>query len=389
MQSTLTRRQFIEMLGFSTITTLAAKRDDMLITKELSLYIGTFTSKGKGGIYHDILNSGNGSLEQKSITSDIVNPSFLTVDSEGRYLYSVSETQQYDGKPEGSINAYRINEKDGSLEYLNTQPSKGQGPCFITMDHSNRYCLVANYTSGSVSVFPVKNDGSLAEASDMVQQHGSGVNPKRQEGPHAHSIVSSPDNRFCMSADLGTDKVLIYKFDDRNGKLSPASQTFVKVKPGLGPRHIVFHPNGKLMYLVCEMGSMVVVFDYDPMNGHLTEKQMISTLPADFKGTTKAAEIQIDTAGRYLYASNRGEDSIVVYSIHPDTGKLKVIQNQKEGIKWPRYFTLDPTGRFLLSANETSNDITVYSVDAKSGKLRSTGKSISVYKPVCIQFAAR
>ena len=389
MQSTLTRRQFIEMLGFSAFATLAAKKDDVKMNDEFSIYVGTYTSKKKGGIYHYIFNSKNGSLELKSVTSDIVNPSFLTVDSKGRYLYSVSETHLYNGKPGGSINAYRINEKDGSLSYLNTRYSGGEGPCFITMDHSNKYCLVANYTSGSVSVLPVKEDGSLSPVSDMVQQHGSSVNPKRQEGPHAHSIVPSPDNRFCMSADLGTDKVMIYKFDNHHGKLIPASQPFVKVKPGLGPRHIVFHPNGNLMYLICEMGSVVVVFDYDPVNGHLSEKQMISTLPKDFTGTTKAAEIQMDTAGRYLYASNRGENSIAVYSIHPETGILTKVQNQREGINWPRYFALDLTGRFLLSANETSNDITVYSVDAKSGKLKSTGKFISAFKPVCIQFTAR
>lgn len=377
-------------MGIGTLSVAAGKKRNLAGGMESDIkpfYVGTDTKHNEGGIYLCEFNTQTGSVTRESITKDIINPTFLVVDKSNNYLYSVSETSTFNGQPTGSVVAYRINQSNGKLERLNDRPSHGTDPCFITTDRSNHYVMLANYSSGSVSVYPIQKDGSLGKASDVVQQHGSSVNPKRQEGPHAHSIVPSPDNRFVLSADLGSDKVMIYRFDSQKGKLKPGEQPFAKVKPGLGPRHILFHPNGKIVYVVCEMGSMVIVFDYDPEHGRLTEKQMISTIPKDFKAFTKAAEIQIGSDGRFLYASNRGNNSIVVYAINQTTGELSVVQFQMKMVNWPRYFTIDPTGRFLLVANRDSNNISVFEVNNETGLISFSGHKVGVPFPVCIHFA--
>jgi 6-phosphogluconolactonase len=284
--------------------------------------------------------------------------------------------------------AYQVDGKSAKLKLLNEVASMGAGTCHLSIDKTGKFLLVANYDSGSVAVFPVHADGSLGESSGFVQHTGTGVDPERQKGPHAHFIQTSANNRFALAADLGLDEVLVYRFDSSKGTLSPANPAFAKVHGGSGPRHFVFHPNGHFLYLVNEMASAVTVFSYDAATGAMEEKQTISALPADFKGKNDDAEIQIDGEGKFLYASNRGSDSITVFAIDGSSGTLKVVQNISSGGKTPRHFTLDPTGGFLLAANQDSDNIVTFAIDRSSGKLTKTAEVDHIVAPVCLTFVA-
>ncbi len=387
----MNRKNFLKMMGLGVVTTATTKKTmaatlNRLQSDEMTFYVGTYTTGKSKGIYRCSLNPSSGEINMKGFTDGIVNPSFLTIDSKKQFLYAVSETDKFDGESSGSVDAYKIDSGTGALEHLNKRPSHGAAPCHIIVSKDGRYVMVANYNGGNLAVFPVEKDGSLGKTTDLIQHHGSSVNPDRQEGPHAHSIVLDSANRYGLSCDLGTDKVMIYKFDSQHGKLVAASQPFAKVKPGLGPRHIKFHPNGKIAYVICEMGNTILVFDYDPKNGHLSQKQAISTFPSDFHGTTKAAELQISADGRFLYGSNRGADLIVVCSIDQLSGKLSPVQYQSTLGKFPRHFILDPSGRYLVVANEHTSNIVVFSRDQSTGKITPTGNSIDIPDPVCVKF---
>jgi len=390
MKDKLTRREFLALLGVGALTPLTIKKSMsetfMNSDNEIPFYVGTYTDGASKGIYYCHFNHNTGEIAIKGVTEHIVNPSFLTFDRDKHFLFAVSETNKFQGMKGGSVDAYKMDSKSGKLQHLNTQPTYGAAPCFISVDHTNHYVMVANYFGGNVTVYPIKEDGSLDKRSDFVQYHGKGVNPKRQDQPHAHSILPSPDNRFVLSCDLGTDKVHIFKFDDQHGKLTPAEQPFAKIKPGSGPRHIRFHPNTQWAYVLSEMGSTITVFDYNTEKGSLSEKQVISMLPADFTGKSTAAELHITTDGRFLYASNRGDDSIVVFTIDPDSGKLTLIQRTSSLGKIPRHFILDPSERYLLVANEKTNNVVVFTRDAKTGKIKPNGKSIEIPAPVCVRF---
>jgi len=356
------------------------------MTGNIFVYVGTYTRKESEGIYIYRMDPESADLEPVGKVTNIKNPSFLAIDPQKRYLYAVNEIQSFAGEKTGAVSAFSIDQKTGELTLLNTQPSKGTSPCYVTVDKTGKYVLVANYSSGSLCVLPVMDDGSLGEPTDFVQHEGSSVNPKRQEGPHAHSIVVDPSNRYAYAADLGLDKVMIYKFDSERGKLTPNDQPWVKTRPGAGPRHFTFHPNEKFAYVINELDSTLVAFAYDRDTGTLEEIQTVSTLPEGFEGTNYPADIHIVPSGKFLYGSNRGHDSIVIYQINEETGKLSCIGHESTRGNFPRNFAIDPSGKFLLVANQNTDNIVWFRIDQQTGLLEPTGRETKVPTPVCIKF---
>jgi len=353
--------------------------------KSIFVYVGTYTHKGSEGIYIYRMNPESADLEPVGKAVNINNPSFLAIDPKQRYLYSVNETQSFAGERSGGVTAFSIDPKSGELTFLNSKSSKGTGPCYVTVDKTGRYVLVANYSSGSICVLPVMDDGSLGDATDFVQHEGSSVNPKRQEGPHAHSIVVDPSNRYVYAADLGLDKIMIYKFDSERGKLTPNDQPWVKTKPGAGPRHFTFHPNGKFAYVINELDSTIVAYSYNEDRGTLREIQTVSTLPEGFKVINYPADIHVAPSGKFLYGSNRGHDSIVIYRVDEETGKLACIGHESTRGEFPRNFAIDPSGNFLFAANQNTDNIVVFRINQQTGLLEPTGHVTKVPTPVCIK----
>lgn len=350
------------------------------------VYIGTYTGGESKGIYAWRFDAGSGVAAPLGLAAETVNPAFLAVHPSNRYLYAVSEISGRGGKPEGAVSAFAIDAASGKLTLLNQVSSRGAGPAFVAVDHTGRDLLVANYGGGSVAVCPIHSDGRLGEATAFVQHTGSSVNPQRQREPHAHSINVSPDNRFAIVADLGLDKLLVYRFDAASGSLAPNDPPFAAVKPGSGPRHFTFHPNGKFAYVINELASTVTAFSYDAARGALTALQTVSTLPKDFTGSSTTAEVQVDPAGKFLYGSNRGHDSIAVFAIDPAKGTLTPVERVSTQGKTPRNFRIDPTGSYLFAANQASGNVVIFRIDAKTGRLTPTGQVLSVPSPVCVKF---
>lgn len=349
----------------------------------LHVYLGTYTSgEGSGkGIYRSVLDLETGKLSDPALAAEAKNPSFLEIHPGGKSLYAVSESGR-----DGSVGAYAIDPDTGDLRLLNQQPSGGAGPCHVSIDRMGRNVLVANYGSGSASVIPIRPAGSLAEPTSFVQHEGSSVNPERQKGPHAHSINVSPDNRFAYVADLGIDKIMIYRLDAQEGTIVANRPPFVQLKPGAGPRHFVFHPGGKCAYVINELDCTITAFAYDSTSGALTEVQTVPTLPEGCAGRNACAEIRVYPSGRFLYGSNRGHDSIVVYRIDEAEKPLTFVEHETAGIKTPRSFNIDPTGTFCLVANQGSDSVVVFRVDHQTGALEPTGHKVAVPKPVCVRF---
>ena len=283
------------------------------------------------------------------------------------------------------MSAFSINRATGRLDPLNKVSSRDDGPAHITLDKTGKFALVSNYTLGSVAVFPLLPDGRLGDSSSFVRHHGSSVNVERQAGPHAHAVALSPDNRFAVVADLGLDQLLVYPFDDAKGALG-AKPTVTKTTAGAGPRHMVFSSDGRFLYVINEMKSTVATYSYDATNGSLRELQTVSTLTAGFKGNNDAAEIGIDPAGKFLFASNRGDDSVGVFAIDPRSGTLALVEIDATGGKTPRNFAIDPSGSWLLAANQESNDITVFHIDRKTGRLTRSEETLKISSPVCLKF---
>ncbi len=354
--------------------------------KELLVYVGTYTNGNKSkGIYCYRLNLGTGELAEVGVTEGIKNPSFLAIHPSGKYLYAVSEVSDADGKPAGAVTAFTLDRKSGKLTALNHQSSEGAGPCHVSVDKTGKCALVANYGSGSVASLPIGADGSLAKAASAIQHEGSSVNPSRQAGPHAHSINVSPDNRFAFAADLGLDKVLIYKLDSAKGTITPNDPAFGATPAGGGPRHFAFHPSGRFAYVCNEMTSAVTAFAYDAEKGALKEIQTITTLPKETPGNS-TAEIQVHPNGKFLYCSNRGHDSLAEFTIDEKTGKLTAIGHQSTLGKTPRNFGIDPTGTYVIACNQGTDSIVVFKVNQETGALMGAGKPIAVPSPVCVKF---
>jgi 6-phosphogluconolactonase len=359
-------------------------------------YVGTYTddggkSTGSKGIYAYRYDASTGEITALGLAAETVNPSFVAVHPSGKFLYAVNEVGNYQGPNGGGVSAFSIDrDKDGhptgKLTFLNEAQSRGGAPCYITVDRTGKYVLVANYDGGSIAAFPILEDGKLGEASAFVQHNGHGANPKRQEGPHAHSIDMSPDNHFAFVDDLGLDELLVYKFDATKGTLTPNDPPFAKLDPGSGPRHFVLHPSGKFAYVVTEMKSTVNVFANDPKTGTLHPLQTISTLPKNFTGENDDAEIEIHPSGRFLYVSNRGHDSITLFAVDSAKGTLTPVDYVSTQGKTPRSFEIDPTGQFLFAENQKSDDIVVFKIDPNSGRLTPTSKVLNVASPVCVRF---
>lgn len=382
------RREFLKIAGLATlgcaVPELTLARNER--RGELLVYVGTYTSGKSEGIYLYRLDLTSGKLRHAATTKGVKDPSFIALAPGTRSLYAVNEVEDFGGKKSGALSSFAIDQPTGNLRLLNQQPSLGGAPCYVDVDRSGRFVLVANYSGGNIAVLPIRSDGSLGEATDVKQYVGSSINVERQEGPHAHCIVLDPANRFAYGCDLGTDKVMIYRFDARRGKLIPGRTPWVQLKPGAGPRHITFHPDGKYAYVINELHATVTAFAHDRDRGNLKEVQTIPTLPADFTGENTSADIHVSPDGRFLYCSNRGHDSIAAFQIAPRSGELTFVAHQSSGGKAPRNFAIDPTGRFLLVANQKSDNIVTYRRDLKTGQLTATGHVAEVPSPVCLKF---
>ena len=348
-------------------------------------YVGTYTDHGSKGIYAYSFDSATGASTSQGLAAESAQPSFFAIATSGRFLYAVNEISEFNGQPTGAVSAFAIQPKTANLTLLNQVSSRGAGPAHIALDRSGKYALVSNYDAGSVTVFPLLADGSLGEATAFVQHKGSSVNKERQEGPHAHAAVFSPDNRFVIVADLGLDQLLVYRFNAAAGTLASDPQ-IVRAVPGAGPRHLVFDAAGRHLYVVNEMQSTVVTYAYDAANGTLSELQIVSALPKGFARASEAAEIEIHSSGKFLFASNRGDDSIAVFAVNAKDGTLTPLEFVSTGGKTPRNFELDPTGAWLLVANQDSDDIVVFRVDPSTGHLTRSGPELHVPSPVCVRF---
>jgi len=351
-------------------------------------YVGTYTEDGSKskGIYAYRFDSETGQATPLGLAAETTNPSFVALHPNGRFLYAVNEVGNYQRPNSGGVSAFSIDHATGKLTLLNEVPSRGADPCYITVDKTGKYVLVANYTGGSIAVFPVLADGKLGEASAFIQHDGHGTNPQRQEKAHAHSIDLSPDNRFAMVDDLGLDELLVYKFNSANGSLTANNPPFAKLDPGAGPRHFALSPSGKFAYVIAEMHSTVTAFSNDERTGTLKALQTISALPKDFTGQNDDAEIEIHPSGKFLYASNRGSDTITVFSIDPGKGTLTPVEYTPTQGKIPRSFEIDPTGKFLFAENQKSDNIVVFRIDTNTGHLTPTGQVLDVPSPVCVKF---
>jgi 6-phosphogluconolactonase len=384
----MTRRFFASLLIIAAPLLLSVARTPGEDAKpQYFAFIGTYTSKTDSkGIYSFNFDSSSGRLTSVALAATTQDPSFLTVATDEKHLYAVNELSEFGGKKSGAVTSYSLDAKTGKLTQLNQVPSGGADPCYVSFDQTGKYLLVANYTGGSVSIFPVAPDGRIGPASAFVQHTGSGPNKERQEGPHAHYIAASADNRFVFVVDLGLDEVVIYHFDFTTGSLTPNDPPYAKLAPGAGPRHLAFHPNGKFAYVLSEVNSTVTALAHDSKSGSFSTLQTLPTVPKDFTAHNDTAEIVVHPSGKFLYASNRGHDSIVEYKIDPAQGTLTLAGDFSTEGKTPRNFALDPTGKFLLAANQESNDIVVFRIDPSTGALSATGQVAQVPAPVDIVF---
>lgn len=362
-------------------TAVAAPADGKLL-----VYIGTYTRKDSKGIYALKLDLKTGALEHLGLAAETVSPSFLEVHPDGTKLYAANEVPKFGEEPGGAISAFAVNRDTGLLTLLNQKSSKGGGPCHLSVDATGKAVLAANYGGGSVVCLPVQPDGSLGDAASFIQHAGSSVNPQRQQGPHAHSINIDPANRFAIAADLGLDQVLVYRLDAAKGGLQPNDPAFTKVAPGAGPRHFAFHPSGRFGYVINEMHCTITAFNYDGAKGGLTEFQTIATLDVPVQKGYSTAEVRVHPSGRFLYGSNRGHDSIAVFTVDPSSGKLDRVQVRSTLGSTPRNFNVDPTGNYLLAANQNSDTVVVFRIDPQTGKLTPTGHTASISTPVCVRF---
>jgi 6-phosphogluconolactonase len=384
------RRYLLWFLLFSLVTVTTA--NDSPKGRYL-LFVGTYTEKESKGIYAYRFDLASSVLTPLGIAAEAINPSFLAIDPNHRFLYAVNEVQKYKDANSGVVSAFAIDSQKGDrqtgkLKLLNAVASRGADPCYIAFDKTGKYALVANYTGGSVAVFPVQTDGHIGESSAFVQHAGSSINRERQEGPHAHWIETTPDNRFAIAVDLGLDELLIYRFDAKNGSLTPNNPPYAKLDPGAGPRHLAFHPNGKFVYVVNELQSSITAFAYDASHGGLRKLKTVSTLPKTFSGSNDTAEIKVHPSGKFLFASNRGHDTIAVFSIDSKTGTLTLADHFSTQGKTPRNVEIDPSGKFLFVANQDTNNIAVFQIDSNTGRLTVTKRTIQVPSPVCLKFMA-
>jgi len=379
-----------EIMRFASLLVLAALASLAAAPQEYLMYVGGYTFKSGKGIYAYRFDPASGKLTPLGLAAETLNPSFLAIQPNGRFLYTVNEfaSNEFppDAKKNGTISAFSADDKTGKLTLLNSVSSGGAFVPHLAVDASGRTLVAVNYQSGSTVAFPIHADGKLGEVSSLIQHSGSSVDPKRQTGPHPHGVAIAPGNRFVIIPDRGTDRLVVYRLDAGESKLSPNDPPFTKLKPGSGPRHFAFRPDAKFGYSIDEISSTVTALRWDGKAGSLTEVQTISTLPSPPPEGNIAAEVVTDRRGRFLYGSNRGHDSIAVFSVDGPTGKLDIIQDVPTEGRTPRNFTLDPTGGFLFVANQDSDNVVAFKIDPSTGKLSPTGDKYDVSLPVCVLF---
>lgn len=347
-------------------------------------YVGTFEGRGSEGLYVFEFDRNEESFRHIQTVSGRQGPNFQAVHPGGEYLYSVSDDPVDPEQGESTISAYKIDRETGELTLINEQPVDGSGICHVSADPLGKFVYVANYGSGSLSSFIVSDDGSLSGAADRVQHEGSSVNEQRQRAPHAHSTIPSPDGRFIYASDLGIDKIMIYEVDRETGELNPAETPWFDVEPGAGPRHFTFHPDGNYAYSVEELTSTVTALSVDDATGALMEVERVDMLPDDFEEDSWAADIHISPDGRFLYASNRGHDSLVIFEIDPATGRLNLTGHESTRGGHPRNFGIDAGGEYVFVANRDDDHVVLFKRDTETGMLSFTGEEMEVPMAVCV-----
>ncbi|HEY1859893.1 MAG TPA: lactonase family protein [Gemmataceae bacterium] len=354
--------------------------------EKLWVYVGTYTGGKSKGIYRLEMDPATGKLTGRELVAETPNPTFLAIHPNKHFLYAVNEIGNFKDKKSGAISAYAIDAKTGGLTLLNQQPTGGDGPCHLVLGKEGKHVLAANYGGGSTCVVPIGADGKLGEGTDFVQHKGSSVNKQRQEGPHAHCVDFDAANHFAFVCDLGLDKVLVFKYDAANGKLTPNDPPSASLKGGAGPRHIAFHPNGHFAYVNNEIDSTVTAMSYNADHGALKSLQTLSTLPKEFTGGNSTAEVEVHPSGKFVYVSNRGHNSIAIFTVDAKTGELTAAGHQAKGIKTPRNFAIEPSGTHMIVANQDGDSLVVFRIDAKTGELAPTGIEAEVPAPVCVTF---
>ncbi|MBC8172075.1 MAG: lactonase family protein [Anaerolineae bacterium] len=363
-----------------------------MITKQRQLvYIGTYTHLSTDlphrteSIYIYEFDPYSGKLDFRNIIFDVVNPSFLAISSDRQHLFAVSEVAEFSDVAGGGVSAFALNPQSSQPSFINSQPTYGTYPCYITLDTSGQWALVANYGGGSITILSIAADGQFGAPAIAIQNQGRSIHPTRQNAPHAHCIVFDPGQRYAFVADLGIDQILIFRFDAASGQLSPHDSPSIATEPGAGPRHLEFHPTGCYLYVTNELNSTIGVYDYDSDQGTLKHQQTISTIPDDFGEPNFPADLHVTGSGLFLYASNRGHDSMAVFTIDPQQGFLSLVETISSGGLKPRNFAIDLTDNFLLVANQDSHNLIVFKIDKSNGRLTPTTSGISIPSPVCIK----
>jgi len=350
------------------------------------IYFGTYGQTANDGVFVAELDLATGNVSEPRLAGRATNASFVAISPDHRHLYAVTEVSALGGRRSGGVAAFSIVPESGALRPINEQFSGGAGPCHLVVDKGGKNVLVANYEAGSVAVLPIDERGGLKRASSVQVHRGKGPNRERQEGPHAHSVNLDAANHFAFVADLGADKIFVYRFDPNSGKLSPNQPATVSLAAGAGPRHFAFDPTGRFAYAIDELDSTITAFWYDAENGTLSRVQVVSTLPKDFRGINTASEVAVHPSGKFVYGANRGHDSLAIFSVDPASGKLTPEGHEPTQGKTPRNFAIDPTGAFLLAANQDSDSVVVFRIDAANGRLRATGQKLRIHQPVCVRY---
>ena len=376
-------QSFVKSLLCCSVVALHTVSTGVSYAAEPLVFISAFSGGEQGAIHAYRLDLETGRLELLERTTTIENPFFFDLSPDGRFLYAV-HAEKFGGDEFEEVAAFQLQGRTGKLTSLNSQSAHGSATCYVAVDGTGQSVVAANYSSGSVASFRIKADGSLEKAASVIQHVGSSVNPKRQQGPYAHSIVVSPDNRFAFAADLGADRVFAYQLDSKTARLTPNRQPWVRTPPGAGPRHLTFHPSGRFLYAINELTNSVTHFDYDAQNGSLIERETTSSLPADFDGVSYCADVKATPDGRFLYGTNRGHDSIAIYSV-ADDGSLTVVDIVPSLGKGPQNLAITADGRLLLCGNMPGDNVAVFRIDGQTGRLKAAGDPISIPKPSCIK----
>lgn len=357
----------------------------MSAANEYFVFVGTHAHNASEGIYVYRMDALSGILTPAANPANIEDSLFVVLDPSHHFLYAAVETYGSSGIYAGMVSAFSVDVSTGSLNFLNSQSSGGDGACHMSVDATGTNLLVANYGSGTVSLLPIKPDGSLGKLSHNIQHSGSSVDKDRQEGPHAHSITLDQNNKYALATDLGTDQIITYKLDKEGNKLTEAGIPPLATVPGSGPRHLDFHPDGDYVYVINEINSTIATYSYDTSTGNLNLLQVVSALPSSFSGSNTCADIHVSPSGDFLYGSNRGHDSLVIFSIDPEDRTLTYVGHESSQGKVAQNFAIDPTGQILLVANSESGTVVTFHIDTQTGRLNPTGHVTAVPAPACVK----